>query len=59
MPFEQAKSQIADKLAAQHQSAEMQKYLRKLRSQAIIEWKNDEIEKAWKTGLAAQEKQGN
>ena len=33
---------------------EFQKYLVKLRSQAIIEWKNDEVKKAYDVGLAAQ-----
>ena len=37
----------------------MQKYLKKLREQAIIEWKNDEVRKAYEAGLSAQEKPGN
>jgi hypothetical protein len=36
----------------------MQKYLKKLRDQALIEWKNDEIKKAYEAGVAAQEKTG-
>jgi parvulin-like peptidyl-prolyl isomerase len=58
LPFEDAKSQIAEKLGQERQGAEMQKYLKKLRDQALIEWKNDEIKKAYEAGLAAQEKPG-
>jgi peptidyl-prolyl cis-trans isomerase SurA len=58
LPFADAKSQIAEKLGQERQGAEMQKYLKKLRDQALIEWKNDEIKKAYQAGLAAQEKQG-
>lgn len=59
LPFEQAKKEIADRLGAERQGAEMQKYLKKLRAQAIIEWKNDEIRKAYEAGLAAHDNQGN
>ena len=31
---------------------EFQKYLVRLRAQAIIEWKNDEVKKAYEAGLA-------
>ena len=58
LPFEDAKSQIAERLGQERQGAEMQKYLQKLRDQALIEWKNDEIKKAYEAALAAQEKQG-
>lgn len=57
LPFEDARSQIAERLSGERQSAEMQKYLKKLRDQALIEWKNDEIKKAYEAGLAAQDKQ--
>jgi len=33
---------------------EFHKYLEKLRSEAIIEWKNPDIRKAYEQGLAAQ-----
>jgi hypothetical protein len=33
---------------------EFQKYLDKLRTQAIIEWKNQEIKKAFEQGLKQQ-----
>ena len=57
LPFADARSQIAEKLSGARQGAEMQKYLKKLREQALIEWKNDEIKKAYEAGIAAQDKQ--
>jgi peptidyl-prolyl cis-trans isomerase SurA len=53
MSFDQARSQIADRLFEDKRRAELEKYLQKLRSQAIIEWKNDEIHKAYEQGLVA------
>jgi parvulin-like peptidyl-prolyl isomerase len=44
---EQAHEKIADRLFEQKRVAEMKKYLAKLRSQAIIEWKNEELRKAY------------
>jgi len=55
-PFEQARDQIADKVQEQKSQAEMIKYLERLRAQAIIEWKNPELEKLYREGLAAQAK---
>ena len=46
---EEAHDKIADRLYDQKRVAEMKKYLAKLRSQAIIEWKNDELRKAYDT----------
>ena len=51
-PFEKAVEQVADKVYAQKRRTEFEKYIQKLRSQAIIEWKNDEIKKVWEQGLA-------
>jgi parvulin-like peptidyl-prolyl isomerase len=44
---EEAHDRIADRLFEQKRVAELKKYLAKLRSQAIIEWKNDELRKAY------------
>jgi parvulin-like peptidyl-prolyl isomerase len=46
---EEAHDKIADRLYDQKRVAEMKKYLVKLRSQAIIEWKNDELKKAYES----------
>jgi peptidyl-prolyl cis-trans isomerase SurA len=57
LPFDQARSRIADKLAAGRQDEALHTYLKKLRTQALIEWKNDEMRKAYDAGVAAQDKQ--
>jgi hypothetical protein len=51
MPFEQAREQIGDKVFTDKRKAEYEKYLEKLRSQAIIDWKNQDIKKAYDLGL--------
>lgn len=55
LPFEQARGQIADRLRSERQEVEFQKFLKKLRETAIIEWKNDEIRKAYEAGLAVSQ----
>ena len=52
LPFEQARDQISDKVFTGKRKEEYEKYLEKLRSQAIIDWKNPEVKKAWEQGLA-------
>jgi parvulin-like peptidyl-prolyl isomerase len=56
MPFEQARQQISDRVVTGKRSEEFGKYLIKLRSQAIIEWKNDDVKKAFELGVAQQAK---
>jgi parvulin-like peptidyl-prolyl isomerase len=50
---EQARDRIADAIFNQKRRSELQKYLQKLRAQAIIEWKNPEIRKAWESQVSA------
>jgi parvulin-like peptidyl-prolyl isomerase len=54
MPFEQAREQIGDRVFTDKRQAEFQKYLEKLRAEAIIDWKNPEVKKAYEEGLAAR-----
>jgi parvulin-like peptidyl-prolyl isomerase len=54
MSFEQAREQIGDRVFTDKRKAEFQKYLEKLRSQAIIEWKNQDVKKAFEQGLKQQ-----
>jgi peptidyl-prolyl cis-trans isomerase SurA len=54
VPFDQARGQISQRLSSQRQGVAMQKYLKKLRSTALIEWKNEEIKKAYEAGVAAE-----
>jgi peptidyl-prolyl cis-trans isomerase SurA len=54
LSFEQARGQIADRIGQQKISAELKKYVQRLRAQAIIEWKNEDLRKAWEIGIAAE-----
>jgi peptidyl-prolyl cis-trans isomerase SurA len=53
-PFESVRDLIADKVAGARTQVEMRKFLGRLRAQAIIEWKNDDLRKAWEIGIAAE-----
>jgi len=55
MSFEQAREHIGDRVFTDKRKAEFQKYLEKLRSQAIIEWKNQDVKKAFEQGLKQQQ----
>jgi parvulin-like peptidyl-prolyl isomerase len=54
--LEQVRNQVADRVYREKGRPEMIKYLKRLRDQAIIEWKNDELRKAYE---AWEAKQGN
>jgi len=54
LPFESARARIADRLTSEKIGAEFKKYMSRLRSQAIIEWKNDDLRKAWEIGIEAE-----
>ena len=56
-PFDEARPEIADKIAGNKRGAEFRKYIDKLRAEAIIDWKNDEIKKAYELGLKQQAEQ--
>ena len=53
-PFEEARGEVADKIANSKRGAEFKKYILKLRSEAIIDWKNDEVKKAYEVGVKQQ-----
>ena len=55
MPFEQARELISERVFTDKRRAEYQKYLDKLRAQAIIEWKNQDIKRAFEEGLKRQQ----
>lgn len=50
--FEAARDDISDAVAEEKRRGELQKYIEKLRDQAIISWKNDELKKAYEQALA-------
>ncbi|HMD34300.1 MAG TPA: peptidyl-prolyl cis-trans isomerase [Vicinamibacterales bacterium] len=51
LPFDQAREQIGDRVFQEKRKVEFQKYLDKLRGQAIIEWKNPDVKRAFEEGL--------
>jgi peptidyl-prolyl cis-trans isomerase SurA len=54
LPFESARARVADRLTSEKMDAEFKKYMARLRGQAIIEWKNEDLRKAWEIGIAAE-----
>ena len=50
--FDDARDEISEKVAEEKRRGELQKYVEKLRGQAIIQWKNDELQKAYEQALA-------
>jgi peptidyl-prolyl cis-trans isomerase SurA len=54
MPFDQAREQISERVFTDKRKIEFDKYLEKLRAQAIIEWKNADVQKAFEEGLKHQ-----
>jgi peptidyl-prolyl cis-trans isomerase SurA len=54
LPFESARARVADRLTSEKMDAEFKKYMARLRGQAIIEWKNEDLKKAWEIGIAAE-----
>jgi peptidyl-prolyl cis-trans isomerase SurA len=59
MTFEDARNQISDRVFTDKRKEEYEKFLERLRGQAIIEWKNDELKRAYDKGLADSKKQGS
>jgi peptidyl-prolyl cis-trans isomerase SurA len=51
MPFEQAREQISERVFTDKRQEEYERVLTRLRAEAIIEWKNDEIKAAYERGL--------
>jgi peptidyl-prolyl cis-trans isomerase SurA len=50
-PFDQAREDIGNRVFNDKRREEFDKYLQKLRAQAIIEWKNADVKKAYEQGL--------
>lgn len=53
VPFEKARDQIADRVFNEKRRGEMEKYVQKLRAEAIIEWKNDDLKKMYDQAVNA------
>jgi peptidyl-prolyl cis-trans isomerase SurA len=54
--FEAVRDRAADKVHSQRQQTEFRKFMSRVRGQALIEWKNDELKKAYETQIAAEAK---
>lgn len=54
LTLEKAREQISERVFTDKRKAEFQKYLQKLRSQAIIEWKNEDVKRAFEEGMKLQ-----
>ena len=52
-PFDQAREDISNRVFTDKRRDEFEKYLKKMRAQAIIEWKSDDVKKAYDQGLTA------
>ena len=54
--FDEARSDISNKVGESKMTGERLKYLERLRAQATIIWRNDELKKAYEQALAARQK---
>jgi len=59
LPFDQARNQIGERVFTDKRREEYNKFLDRLRAQAIIEWKNDELKRAYEQGLSESKTQGS
>jgi len=51
LPFEQAREEISNRVFTDKRRQEFQRYLERVRAQAIIEWKNQDLKKAYELGI--------
>jgi len=52
-PFDTVRDEIANRIGESRLAVEQKKYIAKLRTQAIIEWKNDELRKMYDQKMAS------
>lgn len=50
-PYDEARTEIGNRIYDDKRRAEFARYMTRLRGQAIIEWKNDEMKKAYEQGV--------
>jgi parvulin-like peptidyl-prolyl isomerase len=53
-PFESVRDLVADKVHDARQQLEVRKFMARMRNQAIIEWKNDELKKLYEKQVALE-----
>jgi len=56
--LDEARAEVSDKVAGTKRQAQLEQYLESLRAQAIIDWKNDEIKKAFEAGVKQRQADG-
>jgi len=56
--FDEARGDIGNKIGEQKLRGEREKYLERLRTQATITWRNEELKKAYETALARRRQTG-
>jgi peptidyl-prolyl cis-trans isomerase SurA len=56
LEFEKARDQISERVFTDKRRDEFEKYLVKLRAQAIIDWRNQDVKKAYEEGLVQRAK---
>jgi peptidyl-prolyl cis-trans isomerase SurA len=54
LPFDQAREQIGNRVAETKRMGEYMRYMQKVRTQAVIEWKNPELKKMYDQRLAEE-----
>jgi len=52
-PFDSVRDLVADKVYEARQGSEMRKFTTRIRSQAIIEWKNQDLKKLYEQRIAS------
>jgi peptidyl-prolyl cis-trans isomerase SurA len=57
-PFESVRDLVAEKVYGARQQSEVKKFLGRLRGQALIVWKNEELKKAYDEQLRAEDTSG-
>jgi parvulin-like peptidyl-prolyl isomerase len=57
--FEEARGDIGNRIGEQKLRGEREKYLDRLRAQATITWRNEELKKAYETALNRRKEAGN
>jgi peptidyl-prolyl cis-trans isomerase SurA len=53
LPYEEARQQIANRVAMDKRRAEFVKYMHKLRAEALIEWKNQDLKRMYDAQIKA------
>lgn len=58
-PFESVRDLVADRVYDARQEAEIRKFLARIRSRALIEWKNQDLKKMYEQAIAASSAASN